>query len=180
LTLVNQTNNLSIGFLTIHQDGNTFAGGYLVTNAWGRPLEFRTSSAVQPNRLQMILYGGTLQSYVCADLIGRALVEKAGSAVQLLVTDHDLVMDLRHRVSTPLLWLVSPADGNLSSELVLRPAQEGKSALACHPRYAEDAATIRPLLERVDLGFDLAEPFSRIREAMHEARKMNTGIVRAA
>src|SRR2546423_15306908 len=70
----------SLGFLTVLNEANGYVGGYLVTNTWGRPLEFRLSSAVQPNRVQQILYAGTLLSYLCADLIGKTLVDKtAGS-----------------------------------------------------------------------------------------------------
>ncbi len=64
------------------QEANGFLGGYLVTNQWGRPLEFRLSTAVQPNRVQQVLYAGTLEAYLCADLIGKTLVDKAGVAVQ--------------------------------------------------------------------------------------------------
>src|SRR6516164_11592123 len=88
----------SLGFLTVLHEANGYLGGYLVTNFWGRPLEFRLSSAVQPNRVQQILYGGTLQSYLHAELIGKTLVEKAGTAVQLLVTDQEPVLDLRLKV----------------------------------------------------------------------------------
>ena len=48
---------LTLGFLTVVQDAGGYLGGYLVTNAWGRPLEFRLTTAVQPNRVQQILYG---------------------------------------------------------------------------------------------------------------------------
>src|SRR5437588_8117327 len=41
---------MNLGFLTIVQENGSYQGGYLVTNLWGRPLEFRLSSAVQPNR----------------------------------------------------------------------------------------------------------------------------------
>ena len=51
----------NLGFLTVVQDGNGYAGGYLVTNPWGRPVEFRLSTAVQPNRVHQILYGKTLR-----------------------------------------------------------------------------------------------------------------------
>src|SRR5271168_101359 len=84
-----------LGFLTVLHEASGFLGGYLVTNIWGRPLEFRLSSAVQPNRVQQILYGGTLQPYICADLIGKTLVDKAGVPVQLVVTDREEVLDLR-------------------------------------------------------------------------------------
>jgi hypothetical protein len=153
---------LQLGFLTILHEANGYLGGYLAVNGWGRPLEFRLTSAVQPNRVQQILYGGTLESYVCADLIGKTLVEKAGVPVQLVVTDCEEVMDLRLKLDVPVAWLTPPAP------------TEGKQQrpFRCHPRFESDAAAVHELLERLDVTFDLAEPFQRIREAIGEARKM--------
>src|ERR1051325_6139494 len=99
-----------LGFLTILRDGNGYLGGYLVTNSWGRPLEFRLSSAVQPNRVQQILYGGTLQAYLCADLIGKTVVDKAAVPVQLVVTDREAVLGLRLKIEVPVVWLAKADD----------------------------------------------------------------------
>src|SRR5207302_4786717 len=99
---------MNLGFLTVLHEASGYLGGYLVTNQWGRPLEFRLSTAVQPNRVQQILYGGTLLSYVCADLIGKTLVDKTGAAVQILVTDTPAALDLRLRVETPVYWVAPP------------------------------------------------------------------------
>ena len=147
---------LQLGFLTVLHEPNGYLGGYLVVNGWGRPLEFRLTSAVQPNRVQQILYGDTLEAYVCADLIGKTLVEKAGIPVQLVVTDREEVLDLRLKLETPVAWLAPPEHGGIQ----------------CHPRIDADAAVVCGLLERLDGAFDLAEPFQRIREAIGEARKM--------
>lgn len=144
----------NLGFLTVLHEASGYLGGYLVTNVWGRPLEFRLSSAVQPNRVQHILYAATLEPYICADLIGKTLVDKAAVPVQLIVTDRQSVLDLRFKIECPVLWL---------AEL---------GSLSCHPRFPEDEARMRDLLGRLDAGFDLAEPFVRIREAIGEARKM--------
>ena len=35
---------LHIGFLTVYAEPTGYLGGYLVTNSWGRPLEFRLST----------------------------------------------------------------------------------------------------------------------------------------
>ncbi|HEY1860697.1 MAG TPA: hypothetical protein VGG61_10105, partial [Gemmataceae bacterium] len=72
------TTTLNLGFLTVVRDANGFLGGYLVTNQWGRPLEFRLSTALQPNRVQQILYGDTLEPYLCAEVIAKTLLDKAG------------------------------------------------------------------------------------------------------
>src|SRR5208283_5475582 len=92
---------LNLGFLTVVHEASGYLGGYLVTNHWGRPLEFRLSSPVQPNRVQQILYGGTLQPYICAEVIGKTLVEKAGITVNLIITDREPVLDLRLRLQLP-------------------------------------------------------------------------------
>jgi hypothetical protein len=163
---------LNLGFLTILHEPSGYLGGYLVTNCWGRPLEFRLSTAVQPNRVQQILYGSTLQPYICADLIGKTLVDKTVTPVQLILTDHEAVRDLRWRLEVPVVWLAKPDAPPAAEGACVRPAERGRGAVYCHPRFREDAATVRPILEQLDAALDLTEPFARIREAIGEARKM--------
>src|SRR5207244_12293221 len=100
----------NLGFLTVLDEPSGYLGGYLVTNPWGRPLEFRLSTAVQPNRVQQILYAGTLQAYVCADLIGKTLVEKTAMPVQMVLTDTEAALELRLSLSVPAVWVVPSGD----------------------------------------------------------------------
>jgi hypothetical protein len=169
------TGPINLGFLTVLNEASGYLGGYLVTNTWGRPLEFRLTSAVQPNRVQQILYGGTLQPYLCADLIGKTLVEKASLPVQLIVTDREAVLDLRHKVETPVVWLTPANAAQAAPEATVAPARNGHGPLCCHPRFVADVPAVRDLLSRLDSTFDLAEPFARIREAVAEARKLGAG-----
>jgi hypothetical protein len=167
---------LNLGFLTVLTEANTYLGGYLVTNNWGRPLEFRLSTAVQPNRVQQVLYAHTLEGYICADLIGKTLVDKTGVPVQLLVTDRQAVLDLRARQQTPIIWLAPPDDAH-ATELAtgaacVKPAGGGRGPILCHPRFAGDVEGVRELLLRLEGLVDVNEPFTRIREAILEARKM--------
>jgi hypothetical protein len=146
----------NLGFLTILRDGAGYMGGYLVTNPWGRPLEFRLSSAVQPNRVQQILYGQSLEPYICADLLGKTLVDKTATAAHIILTDHPAAVDLRLRLDVPVA-LVNASD----------PA----SPLSPHAHFPSDASVVRDLKSRLG-NFDFVEPFTRIREAMAEARKL--------
>jgi hypothetical protein len=173
---------LNLGFLMIVHEPNGYVGGYLVTNQWGRPLEFRLSTAVQPNRVQQVLYGGTLEPYVCADLIGKTLVEKTSAPAGLILTDCLAALDLRLRLEAPVVWLAPPDDPVVArmseAGLCARAAADGRGAVLCHPRFAADVAVVREMLDKVDGMVDPAEPFARIREAMGEARKM--GVTKAA
>jgi hypothetical protein len=162
--------------LTVFQDGTGYLGGYLVTNSWGRPLEFRLSTAVQPNRVQSILYGSTLQEYLCADLIGKTLIDKTATPIHLLFTDATNVLPIRTRLDIPVLAVVPQDDPTLPflpSERIERFSTERTATLLLFdPRQEGDREQIAAILEKVDPALDVSEPFSRIREAMGEARKM--------
>ncbi len=167
---------VNLGFLTVLNENGSYTGGYLVTNQWGRPLEFRLSTKVQPNRIQQILYGGTLQSYICAEVIGKTLVEKTSLSPPFMITDCGAALDLRQSLDVPLFWLAHPSDPSASSPAAgctcVRPSADGRSPAFCHARFPEDVAVVRELLERLDSTMDLTEPFTRIRDAMSEARKI--------
>jgi hypothetical protein len=176
----NTSNN--IGFLTVLHEPAGFSGGYLVTNSWGRPIEFRLTTAVQPNRVQKVLYADTLTSYICAELIGKTLLEKTNIAVQLVVTDTPAVLDLRRHQDTPvaLVARAERVDPNLPSDLTSHmdtPCETlvVRNHIHCHGQFPQDAETIQEVLDRLTSNMDLAEPFQRIREAMGEARKMGVG-----
>ncbi len=159
---------LNLGFLTVLHEASGYLGGYLVTNPWGRPLEFRLSTAVQPNRVQQILYAGTLVPYICADLIGKTLVEKTAAAVRMVLTDTEAALDLRLSLEVPVVW-VEPDRPEMPREGALRA---GRANVCVHRRHPEDLPAVRETLERLGGMIDLAEPFVRIREAIGEARKM--------
>lgn len=163
---------VTIGFLSILHDAGGALGGYLVTNSWGRPLEFRLSTAVQPNRVQQILYGPTLTEYLHGDLIGKTLVDKTGVPPALVVTDSLPALTLRNHLDVPVV-AVRPDHLDLSASDVLPLPHPRSSTLLVYPaRHAAERGRIERLLERVDPAVDLAEPFARIREAVAEARKM--------
>ena len=167
--------HLYLGFLTVFAEPTGYLGGYLVTNSWGRPIEFRLSTAVQPNKVQQILYAGTLTEYLCADLIGRTLIEKTATPVHLIITDSPTVLPLRSRVDVPVLAAVSDSQLPQSSpdrELATLSHPRSSLPLTLDLKWSGDEELVRTILDRVDAALDLAEPFARIREAMGEARKM--------
>jgi hypothetical protein len=163
-----------LGFLSVFQDTNGFVGGYLVTNAWGRPLEFRLSSAVQPNKVQNILYGPTLPGYLCGEVIGKTLVEKTTTPVEWVIVDNPLTLDLRLRVACPVVLWYNVFDPDQPA-----PGLMIQTHLFCHARFPQDVDTVRGIIERLGV-FDFGEPFARIREAMSEARKLGVATRHAA
>lgn len=151
---------LTLGFLTVLHDAAGSTGGYLVTNAWGRPLEFRLTTPVQPNRVQRILYGPTLDDYIHADLIGKTLFDRTSVTPAIIVAEHPSLVALRSRIDVPVVVL--NGDGSFTHTRSATPLQLASEA---------DRDVVIALLDRVDAAVDLAEPFARIKDAVTEARK---------
>jgi hypothetical protein len=166
------SNSPNLGFLTVVQENTGYVGGYLVTNSWGRPLEFRLTTMVQPNRVQQILYGNTLKPYIYSDLIGKTLVDRSGVPVHLLITDCQPLLDLRLRMETPVAWLAYSTDPQALQEAGGFACSTTAGPLLPHPRFADDSKAIETVLGQIDSEADFSEPFARIREALSEARKL--------
>lgn len=184
----------AIGFLTVTRDAQQgLFGGYLVLNYLGRPLEFHCTAPVRPNRAQAILYGPTLDPYLCGERIGPTLLEKSKAAPQVVFTDCEPAMAARIFVATPMglvLDTTQPADPagpatdrapqGLASETLAPRAGLGFALL---PRFSLGSVDVAVLAEHPEdqpqllecwtqfAGqIDLHEPFGRIRDAIDEAR----------
>jgi hypothetical protein len=169
---------LNLGFLTILQENNGYLGGYLVTNQWGRPFGFWLTTAVQPNRVQQILYADTLVPYICGDLIGKTLVDKAALPVQAVFTESEAALDLRLKLEVPVAYLpqVERMEQPVLAGVTAAPTAVGvpfhpRDQLRTHAAFPGDAQLLQELLDRLHRSFDLTEPFQRIRLAMGEAKK---------
>lgn len=158
---------LVMGFFTVLQDGPSgWIAGYLLTNVQGRPLEFRLTSPVQPTKVQQILYGPTLESYIVGELMGKNLAEKASYLADLIITDVPIGLEVRRHLEVPALLVGA---GGLPVEIIGRPGW------SVHNQFPGDGDLIRSHLETVDSRIDLIEPFARIKEAIQETRRMSVG-----
>lgn len=156
-----------LGFLAAVEDAERgVVGGLLVTNRFGRPLEFQCTTPVKPNRTQQILYGPTLRPYLLAEVIGRTLLDKVSVKPHLVLIEADELLDLRTHVDMPVASFVAkPAKDD---ESILRVGQQW---LAFHGEYAADHAAVQKRASQVPDTADLKEPFERIREALTETLK---------
>lgn len=157
----------AIGFLTIVSDpGLGYVGGYLITNRTGRPLEFHCTAPVRPTRAQEILYGPSLEPYLCGELIGQALLSKASTSPALVCTDCAAAGELRGLHDAPLALVAPHEVPGWRAFTAL-----GGQTLAVSIWHADDQPRIESLLAHGFESLDLAEPFERIREAIREAQR---------
>ncbi len=53
----------------------SYRGAILVTDDWGKPLEFRCTAPVKPTAVQRTLYGSTLTPHLLVALIAKPLMD---------------------------------------------------------------------------------------------------------
>ena len=196
----NQSCETTFGYLsTVQAAEHGYFGGYLIVCALGRPLEFHCTAPVRPSRAQEILYGPTLQTYLIGEQIGGTLLRAAKLTPRLVLTDQAAMLAVRPRAGVPIARLLVRVDEPGAAALSHRLASgEFASSDACASPGDDPAARLESthghfpgpyelqlppgfesergaVLESIALAaqhIDLAEPFSRIHEAIHEAQRI--------
>ena len=167
MTVESGKENFRLGFLTaIEVPERGFVGGLLVTNHFGRPLEFQCTAPLKPNRAQEILYGPTLVPYVLGDLIGRTLIEKVGVKPHLVLTERNDLLPMRELVSIP----VACVDDFLASAPAL-PAPNGPETTV--PPLAAEPSD--PIPFRLSVGTPTTRQRSRTRLGVRIITDPTTG-----
>jgi hypothetical protein len=101
----------NLGFLTvIDQCSSGLTGGYLVLNRAGRPLEFHCTIPVQPEKIQQILYGNTLQPFLYGERIAQTLIQRSKLPVFAILTNHSAVLPVQALVAMPMVYVFGTGD----------------------------------------------------------------------
>ena len=179
----------SLGFVSVrHRMDQGYFGGYLLVNSVARPLEFHCTVPVQPTRAQTILFGPTLEEFLCGEQIARALLSRAKLQPQVVLVDSPAVLCVRHWIDLPILCICKSHPASNSNDGSQLPAehcfhcpsyQRNPSQyverciedykLSCLDSYRSDLEAIEWILESHTIDLDLQEPFERIVEALAEA-----------
>ena len=188
------TGGRTIAYLTVERDDQRrFWGGLLVIDRVGRPVEFHATAPVGPSRAHEVLYGPTLVSHVCGELMAPALIRALRAAPLLALTDCPHVLAARPQTPFPLLGIGDRLgdpdrhDGEPRGEEGQGMASMATAAemwadclagprladhrLWAHRDFAEDFERARRTWPSFAGHVDFVEPLGRIRDALAEARK---------
>lgn len=162
----------AIGFLTVcEQPEQGYFGGLLVLNANGRPLEFHCTAPVKTNRAQEILYGPTLRRFLFGEQLGPALLGKIKVEPLIVCTDTPAMLAVREFHSTPVLLVLPDEPEVAPNPDHLVRFTLGATSVGIEREWLDDQAEIQRRWEPYVGRIDLSEPFTRIRDAIDEARK---------
>ncbi len=165
MTTTATNEQLRLGFLTAVQlkDGG-HAAGLLVTNRFGRPLEFQCTAPVRPNRTQELLYGPTLVPFLLGELLSKTLLDRIGVKPHVVLTDRAEMLESRPHVSLPVACVVESVRG-------IDCVRIGKQQFRLHAEFDEDLKAFEKLAKELATDADLLEPLDRVREALQETMK---------
>jgi len=169
----------SIGFLTVVDLSEVgLLGGFLAVNPAGRPLEFHCTTPVRATRAQEILYGNALEPFLCGELIGQALLDKATSKPNLVLTDQMPLLSVREFCQTPVVCVSDKQEKpelktfRLDGAHGVAPSKVfalGQYQASLPTDYAGDLEAVNRVWGSFS-GLDVFEPFQRIREAIQETQ----------
>lgn len=154
-----------------------YSGGLLILRDDGKPVEFHCTAPVAENRAQKILYGSTYDQFVFCDQIGKALVTKASSKPEIIITDQAELLQMVELISKPVVFVSpkpDPANSNRLLEVNAATPNESFSIGEHDLRLASEdlqvCHDVKIACERFAAKLPLDEPFERIRQAIDEAQ----------
>jgi hypothetical protein len=132
---------------------NVFIGGLMVTDRFGLPLEFRYTEPIQPSKIQQVLYGQVLNSYIKKEVILETLLKNIEVSFKALLVEDDALLEIRGKnYSIGRLALTkSPPIGETGKrqelgpgELLLQATAEGNPIRLTLPETTPSSATQQP------------------------------------
>jgi len=182
--------DVRLGFLAyveLSEEG-TYRGALLVTDGHCKPVEFRCTSPIRPNKVQTLLYGSTLMPCIGLDLVASPLLASVSNSPSVVLVASPVLLDARTGTDTPVLYVRRQGDAihlagdgdeaSASGDLVESASDRFQAiVLTPHWEHADDLNTWRDRLSQLFAHVDLLEPFERITHALevvHEQHVLDT------
>ena len=178
---------IRLGFMTAIEIGErSFVGGLLVTDRFGRPLEFQCTTPVKPNRTQELLYGPTLVPFILGELLGKALMDRVSVKPSLVMTSRVEMLELRTKVAVPIIYdeACSETDTKMAeSQKAVSHEQKvriGRQTFRTHEDFADDCSTVERISQQLSDDANMHEPLERVGDALRETMSTVTARPRVA
>lgn len=173
---------VTISFLEMHrfEDNAAIRGAMLVTDIETRPLEFRITAPIRPQRFQKMLYGELLDEHVSVELMGLPLLNALQQKPNLIIVRSSLFLGLNLKQEIPTILLLK------EDELLLKRGAFTKSLNSPdsgHPpikictsgQFEQKLEQIAQKLQPIFLARDLMEPFDRLERACADVHTRKVG-----
>jgi hypothetical protein len=177
--------NESIGYFGCFEVSGRFMGALMVTDSKGIPQEFKYTEPIKPTKIQGILYGGSLESYIKRDVIRGKLFKAINNKPKYILIDNSdstllgtadgltTVMIQRARVAG--LKEVGDSQQPHENELLLMDHDNREPLrVISHPEDAAQIGELKELIMTLAYAYDVVEPLTRLESAINALLKQNT------
>lgn len=169
----------SLGYMVVEGAEGQVRGASLVVDLRGIPLDFRYTDPIRPTRLERVLYGSALDTYLKEELILQSLLGAAEVKPQLWAcADADLLLPLKNLSKTKSVLLSPSSRAPMEAAGQVEATSDPSSFLlqadsVSAPLRMTFPSGVRPdevqqtaeLLTEAARTMELLEPFSRIQKA---------------
>lgn len=169
---------VKIGYLSATEvETSLFLGAAMVTDAFGLPVEFRYTEPVRASALQRVLYGSSLQRYLCREVIAETLLASLEHLPEVWIVREDLLLEPLPKMRAPVVMLEPTEMAPLTDLGATLPSGESEMlvqlSLAGAPlrvrfgnREAEARQSALDALKTAAVTMDLLEPLHRLQQAI--------------
>lgn len=168
-----------IGYLiSFTLEDNYYLGGFMITDQYGIPLDFKYTEPIRPTKIQKILYGSALEKYLKKEVVFGNLLNSSAVKLDLLVTFKNDLLDLG-TLSYPAVSLeqtvlppfseVGQEETINEKEFLLQIASSGSPVrIMILPEKSTEKFKITSLLLELQSTMNLTEPLTRVEGALKE------------
>jgi hypothetical protein len=173
-----------ISFLGIHrfEDSAAIRGGILVTDTKTKPLEFRVTAPVRPQKFQKILHGELLDEHICVELMALPLLNAIQQKPSLIIVRDILLLEINSKQEVPTILILKENETLFKKEtstntkqLNLTDSGHPPVKICTSGQFEPKIGEIAQQLESMSLGRNLIEPFDRIEKACEDVHNRKVG-----
>jgi hypothetical protein len=172
----------TISFLGIHrfENGAAIRGAVLVTDTETKPLEFRVTAPIRPEKFQKILYGELLDEHMSVELIGLPLLNALQQKPNLIIVRDILFLGMNARQEIPTILMLKEDEPLLkkgASTQPLNSPDSGHPPVKIHTsgQFEPKLTEISQQLQSIFCSRDLMEPFVRLIDACTDVHSRKVG-----
>jgi hypothetical protein len=127
---------------------NVYLGGLMVTDRHGLPLEFRYTEPIQPSKIQQVLYGQVLNSYIKREVILETLLKNIDVPFKALLVEDEALLEITSKsysvgrlaiTKSPPIGPVGKRQELGAGELLLQVTAEGNPLRLTMPAPAHSS-----------------------------------------
>ena len=170
----------SLGYVVVDGVEGQIRGASLVVDARGIPLDFRYTDPIRPTKLERVLYGSALDTYLREELVLQSLLGAVETRPQMwLCNELDLLVPLRTIGKIKTIFLTPSSHAPLDAVGHIEPTSEPEvlllqaDAVSAPLRMAfpagsrpDEAQQAVALLVEAAKTMELLEPFGRVQKAL--------------